>query len=391
MAVNVSHPLEPDDRLRRALEQVRRTCRNCATCVSHCPFLKRYGTPAAIAQAVDEGGFAAEDAFACNLCQLCSASCRHQVAPHELLLELRRACVRAGRGDFPEHREVITFEKQNVSRRVTWYGLPFGSTRVFFPGCTLAGSRPQLVRKVFELLQKVFPDLGVVLDCCGKPSHDLGRDQVFRTLFGDLRSWLGDAGVDEVITACPGCQQIFGNYGGGLKVRSLYEVLGERPDGVPRVVTGTRVSLHDPCTARFATHTQAAVRRFAAELGLEVTELPHHGPATLCCGKGGSAHRFAPSLADAWTEVLATEAGSETVVTWCGSCQSRLHTHLPTCHLLDFLVHPEQAARGDISPPSPTLFQINRLRLKHSFRRQLETVRRRERSIPYPALDTSDR
>jgi len=391
MATNASPPIASDERLRRILELIRRSCRGCGDCVSRCIFLQRYGTPAAIVRDVEEGSFAAENAFACNLCQLCAAGCRDRAAPHELFLELRRACVRGGRGEYPEHREVIAFEKQNVSRRATWYGVPFGGTRVFFPGCSLSGTRPMAVRKAFELLRQVLPGIGIVLDCCGKPSHDLGRDATFRTLFGDMRRWLNDAGVDEVVTGCPGCQQVFDTYGGGLKVRSLYEVLDEHPEPLPQVAPGTRITLHDPCTARHAGTARSAVRRFAARLGLSTEELPHHGAATLCCGKGGSAHRYAPSLAETWTHQLATEAGPRTVVTWCGSCQARFQGRFRASHLLDFLTHPDQAARGEFSSPIPTLFQLNRLRLKHYLRRHLDAARERERTIPYPAPGESPR
>lgn len=373
-----------DDRLDRTLSHIERECRNCSTCVRQCNFLQNDGTPASITAKVRSGDLTLEKAFACNLCQLCSAVCRHQVAPHELFLEMRRAYVRQGHDPFPEHRSLIDFEKNSTSKRMSWAGLPLGGRKVFFPGCNLSGTRPMAVRKVFEFLQQAYPGIGVVLDCCSKPSHDLGRDAAFRTMFGDLRNWLNASGVEEVLTGCPGCQQMFDHYGAGIRSRSIYEALADHPDLLPNFSEHADVKLHDPCAARFSAGTHEAVRKIATTLGLNVVDMAHHGAATLCCGKGGAAHRYAPSMANHWLEKLHGDAGLNTVVTYCSSCQTRLRSAFKTSHLLDFLTAPEQAARGEIKPPPQTLFTLNRMRLKHFFRRHLDAARQRERTIDYP-------
>lgn len=373
-----------DDRLDRILRHTERACHNCSDCVRQCKFLQTYGTPAKIAAATRSGEQPLENAFSCNLCQLCSAICRQQVTPHELFLEMRRASVRSGAGIFPEHRDLTEFEKNSTSKRLTWAGLPLGCHTVFFPGCTLSGSRPAAVRKVFELLQQACPGIGIVLDCCSKPSHDLGRDRTFRTLFGELRSWLSEAGVDQILTGCSGCQQVFEQYGAGIKARSIYEVLAEHPELFPEPAVQTEAKIHDPCATRFSAGTHQAARQVAHFLGINTVDMTHHEASTLCCGKGGGAHRYAPSMAGHWLEILHSEAGLNTTVTYCASCQSRLRDAFKTSHLLDFLVAPEQATKGEFKPPPPPLFTLNRMRLKHFFRRHLDAHRQRERSIEYP-------
>jgi hypothetical protein len=47
-----------------------------------------------------------------------------------------------------------------------------------------------------------------MLDCCSKPSHDLGRQHHFETLFGKMRDRLVAAGVQRVILACPSCYAV---------------------------------------------------------------------------------------------------------------------------------------------------------------------------------------
>ena len=62
-------------------------------------------------------------------------------------------------------------------------------------------------------LKEQIPHLGVVLDCCHKPSHDLGRQQSFLTWFEDMRDWLIRHGVRHIIVACPNCYKVFHGYG----------------------------------------------------------------------------------------------------------------------------------------------------------------------------------
>ena len=88
--------------------------------------------------------------------------------------------VRLSRSRLPEHAGMLAFERRGTSKRYTYYAIPAGCDTVFFPGCNLPGSRPDKTFKLYEHLKKSIPTLGIVLDCCMKISHDLGRTGPFR-------------------------------------------------------------------------------------------------------------------------------------------------------------------------------------------------------------------
>jgi heterodisulfide reductase subunit B len=70
-------------------------------------------------------------------------------------------------------------------------------------------------------LKETIPGLGIVLDCCSKPSHDLGREKVFQLMFGELKDYLFENGARNVLVACPNCHKVFKDYGDGLTVKTV--------------------------------------------------------------------------------------------------------------------------------------------------------------------------
>jgi hypothetical protein len=71
-------------------------------------------------------------------------------------------------------------------------------------------------------LQKTVPAVGIVLDCCTKPSHDLGRQAHFDSVFGEMIGYLSRQGVKQVLVACPNCFKIFQHHGNGITVQTVY-------------------------------------------------------------------------------------------------------------------------------------------------------------------------
>ena len=50
---------------------------------------------------------------------------------------------------------------------------------------------------------KNITDIGIVLDCCTKPSHDLGDEEHFNAMFGEMKDYLLSQGIKTVLLACP--------------------------------------------------------------------------------------------------------------------------------------------------------------------------------------------
>lgn len=349
-------------------------CTDCGVCVRECGFLQLHGSPRAICRTYEpEDPKKNAVCFECSLCGLCNAVCPEKLEPQGLFLEMRREAVERGHGDFPEHKGLIGYEKTGTSPRFSWYGLPAGCTTVFFPGCALPGTRPAATMAVYNKIQETIPALGLVMDCCTKPSHDLGRQEYFLKMFGEMVSWLEAHGVERILVACPNCYKVFSEYAGQFQIETVYETLAAI---LPQVSVGNSlppVTIHDPCVVRANASPQAAARLLLVGSGQLVEEMPHTGQTALCCGEGGTVGALAPELADAWGERRVAEAAGRRVITYCAGCANHLGKRLQVSHLLDIIFNTPKPSSGPIT-------YLNRLRLKSRFKKIVPAATTRERN-----------
>ncbi|MDT8419807.1 MAG: VTT domain-containing protein [Desulfuromonadales bacterium] len=367
--------------LQEQLQQVNRQCTQCQRCVAECQFLKNYGDPKQIADAYDpDDNYHLGLPFECSLCGLCTAVCPDDVDPVAMFLEMRRETFERGAGDYPEHKGLQGYEKKGTSQRFSWYALPEGCDTIFFPGCGLTGTRPEQTLKTFEVLQRSVPNAGIVLDCCTKPSHDLGKEDYFLAMFGEMKQFLVEHGIKKILVACPNCDKVFSEYGPEFETRTIYEVLdaGELPDSGQ--VSGT-VNVHDPCVSRFSGPVHDAVRSLAEKKGLSVIETRHSRETTLCCGEGGAVGCLSPELAQGWTKKRAGEADGSRTVTYCTGCAHFLGAHGPTNHILDLVFAPEDAMADKAKVSRAPFTYLNRLKVKKELRSSVAAVVTRERTF----------
>jgi Fe-S oxidoreductase len=365
--------------LRKQLQTISNQCINCKLCQKECAFLRAHGKPKHIADSYDPTNeMFRRMAFECSLCQLCGAVCPVNINPDELFLEMRREAVRTGKGDYGQHAGILGYEKRGTSKRYSFYAVPQECDTVFFPGCTLPGTRPYGTWALFEYLRKHIPTLGVVLDCCTKPSHDLGRDDYFRAMFGEMKDYLVEKGVRNVLVACPNCYKIFSKYGDPLSVQTVYEFLSR--DGLPtdKQLRET-VTVHDPCGVRYDNGIHSAVRRLCKRQGLSVQEMKHHKKTTLCCGEGGSVGHLTPDYAKNWGSLRKGETNGNRIITYCAGCAHFLGGITPTSHIVDLLFQPEAAMAGKTKVSRPPFTYLNRLKLKKRFRDNINAAVTRER------------
>ena len=281
---------------------------------------------------------------------------------------MRCLLVADGKGPLRQHRRILAYEKWGLSRWFRLEVLPEDADKVFFPGCALAGTRPHQVEWLYGLLQETDENIGIVLNCCAKPSHDLGRTAFFDEAFGSMSGRFKERGIRTIITACPSCHQIFSRYGADFEVTSIYEMLASSPV-IAALGSGAMVTVHDPCATRLDESVQRSVRQVWANMGGTITEMRHHQKRTFCCGEGGSACFVEPDLTGQWAERRAREAGIKKVLTYCAGCVQFLSSRMTTVHLLDLLYDAESALAGQLTPARTPLTYINRLRLKYRLRR----------------------
>ena len=352
-----------------ALERVAEQCIECGACLRACGFLRNYGMPGDIAKRILAGDEGFERiAFSCSLCGMCTAVCPAQLCMAEMFLELRRRVVRRREGRFAGHRPLRIYEWIGSSGLMTQYLLPSGCHQVFFPGCTLPGLRPESVLKIVEHLRGKDPSMGVVLQCCNKPSHDLGAQMHFLIEFGRKVDQLLKMGVKHVITACPSCYQVFREYGGGLTTSMIFSHIKDvESDSGPEVEEGCECTVHDACTLRFFPEIQQEVRSIITRSGRRVVEMEHAGATTYCCGEGGAAMMYDPEKTSGWRKLRQAEMKNTETITYCAGCTASLNS-ANVRHLVDLVFpDPQNMPCQELCRPPKTYF--NRLRLKFRLRR----------------------
>lgn len=373
------HLIRPS--LQTELKNISEKCVNCELCQKECEFLRKYGKPKEIADfynPLDKTYQAIP--FECSLCQLCAAVCPVDINPADMFLEMRREAVNQGNGDYPEHSVILGYERRGTSQRYTYYALPEGCDTIFFPGCTLPGTRPDKTLKLYKHMKKEIPTLGIVLDCCTNPSHDLGREEYFNAMFQEMRDFLVINGVRRVLVACPNCHKVFSKYGGELSVKTVYEYMAI--NGLPNTeqVNGT-VTIHDPCVVRCEEAIHSAVRDLCTKKGLTIEEMPHHGKKTICCGEGGAVGCVSADVAKKWGALRKAETNGRKIVTYCAGCANFLGAITPTSHILDFLFEPQATVSGKAKVSKSPATHLNRLRLKKRLKNTVNASVTRERTF----------
>ncbi|TKB25262.1 (Fe-S)-binding protein [Desulfopila sp. IMCC35006] len=329
--------------------------------------MTQYGTPRTISTLFD---FNAQQqrqvAYHCSLCGLCTAVCPEKVDPCAMFLAIRRYHVESGSFDARPYRSLFWYERLGGSRLFSWYGLPDACDTIFFPGCSLSGTRPEVTWQLYQLLRRFIPSLGIILACCAKPSHDFGCMEHFQSVFGGLSHRLSARGVKTVLTACPSCTKIFRDYGKGLSVMTVYEIL-QRQGGAKNIGTSGcsgEISVHDPCQLRDYPEVQSAIRSLLVDLGYTVVEMRHRGKTTLCCGEGGAVGCMEPRLSRGWMEKRRQESENRRLVSYCAGCTGSLGRVTPTFHVLDLLFLRYGASERKISVSRGLMTYLNRLLLK---------------------------
>lgn len=336
-------------------------CTSCGECVRPCAFLQQQGTPATIAKRGDTPDNLCS-VFGCSLCGLCDGLCPEVLSPSRLFLGMRQEAVARGLVDLKVYSPWLSYERLGGTPLFRRDYIPEECSTVFFPGCSLAGTRPRTVHGLFERLHQIEPSIGLVLDCCGKISHDLGLEQRFSKLLDRLTRRLRANGISRILTACPGCSKILKDYSGHeFEVVSVYEALAANQQHNLVQPAFPVVTLHDPCPARFDAAQQQSVRKLIESQGYILEELAEHGHTTRCCGQGGMVEGCLPGTVKHESRLIATEAAGRPVISYCASCSETLAAITPTIHVAELLLGNSTFAN---KPVTSARRWLNRLKLR---------------------------
>ena len=346
------------------INQIENPCDSCNLCKKECAFLTNYGNPGTIAKAYkSESDKILTASFECSLCGLCTSICPKNLDPTAMFLEFRKQSVQKRQKTFSEYEKLLNFEAKGISKQYTLYRLPENCDTIFFPGCSLAGTRPDNTLKAYQYLKTHIGTIGIVLDCCTKPSHDLGRQDYFNKKFFKLKTSLWENGIRTIIVACPSCHQIFNTYGREFNLKTVYDIMSSKGFEDEHMVSGD-VTIHDPCPIRFESSIQDSVRWIIKARGLNIIDTHHKKEKTLCCGEGGAVGYLSPELAQEWTTKITNEAHLHKIVSYCCGCVNLLSRKSESFHILDLVFDPKKAMAGKAKVSNAPMTFLNRLRLK---------------------------
>ncbi len=299
-------------------------CKSCKKCNKICPFLDAYGEPYKI---ISESP---QDVFLCTNCGACSNVCPQKLSPSDALFETK--CNLIKEGIIPEKvsnslNSAKSFAKRGHGFLFSYYS---SSDTVFWPGCGLTGTNPEIVKKTVQLLSShLNKKIGLVLDCCFDPVYQIGDVETLKKAIADINEKLKNNKVGHVITGCLNCTKILSKYLPHIKVEHFLDVLPKNEN-----LQMTNIYLHHPCPSfRLEGLRNKAKDSISTDgTGIKQSTIPS------CCGFGGSLASTSAELSDRFTERILKESGDAEILTYCMGCKSRfLSKGKKASHILEFI------------------------------------------------------
>ncbi len=314
----------------------------CLECVNHCVYLQQFGGyPKTYARQIYNNSAIVKGLHkanllinSCALCGQCEEVCPNDFSMADLCLEARQHMVNEQRMP-PSAQWFALEEMRSVRASSFFFQQDKAITHLFFPGCQLAGIRPTQTVRLFDHLLTIYPAMGILMDCCSAPANWAGRQAEAETIRNNLKQQWTEAGCPRLLTGCSSCLEMFRRHLPDIPTESVWSVLEAHPPA--QNIAARRVAIADPCTSRHDRHTQGAIRKIIANLGLTEAPLAMSGTLTECCGFGGLMENANPELAARVTAARVKQTDAE-ILTYCAMCRDQLAKNgTPVVHLLDLL------------------------------------------------------
>lgn len=367
-------PSDPQGYSRTEAVTEARRCLNCQCleCVKNCVYLAEYGAyPKVYARRVYNNSAIVKGCHqtnrfinACSLCGQCQTLCPNDFSMAELCLDARRLMVRENRMPASAHWFALTEMRAAASETSLVRHAPgrTASQAIFFPGCQLAGIRPDQTLALYNRLLGRNAETGIWLDCCAAPAHWAGREEEFKAMLARLEGTWKDMGRPQVLASCSTCLQIFREHLPEIEIVSVWTLLAETAPGLVSPHPAA-LALTDPCTSRHDQLTRQAVRSLLSAIGQELAPLAMSGELTECCGFGGLMDGADPGLARKVARARVAQSDAP-FLTYCAMCRDQLaKAGKEVLHLLDLLL-PDCAHAADEPPASISARRAGRRKLK---------------------------
>jgi hypothetical protein len=139
-----------------------------------------------------------------------------------------------------------------------------GENLFFAPGCALVLYKPELVDKIYQLLNKNFGKVDLLMTCC---QHNPNLPE-----------------NSKVINVCPGCDKRYGKDYEGVSTVSLWEIINENSFFEYPDYKGISMSIIDACHTRDEDRVQDAIRDLVSKMNISLVEPKNTRRESTCCG-----------------------------------------------------------------------------------------------------------
>jgi heterodisulfide reductase subunit D len=186
--------------------------------------------------------------------------------------------------------------------------------------------------------------------CCGHDALWTGDVETFKRLAEYNAAQIKEAGVKKIVFSCPEGYRTFKldypNFVNlGCDVQHISEFVAEKigENGVKFKEIKKKVTYQDPCRLGRHMGVYDAPRKVLGSIpGIELVEMKHSGPESICCGTSAFTN------CDSYSNMLrverlseAVETGAELLITTCPKCQTHFR-----CAMLD---------KGEEHRPTPKI------------------------------------
>ena len=283
----------------------------------------------------------ARDFFKCSICGLCEIFCPMNLKLTDFWERKREELFKKNLAPLPMHRKLreITFRNFNPyggepEKRAEWLEFRVDKSRtLYFAGCTASYKLQNIAKASSRALKELgidFTVLGSFEFCCGSPFLRVGQKDLGKFLFEkNILAW-ERAGIEEIITSCPGCYKTISQdypkfakelgYSFDFEVKHISVIFSELASGD----LGFSATYHDPCHLGRHMGIYDEPRNAIKKSGIKLIEMERSRELSLCCGAGGGLRSQFREISMAICEERINEilsTGTNVVITSCPFCE----------------------------------------------------------------------
>ena len=310
----------------------------------------------------------------CNQCGVCKEVCPEDIDIGGLILEGRKSMHRQDKAPWVFHDFWIRdMNHANGPDSLVCISPPNKDhcQLLFFPGCQMGASRPDLVQMTYDYLLSKEPSTGLLLQCCGVPVEWAGMEEEHQEELTAIRTRWENMGKPRMVIACPTCGKKFQQHLPEIPFQFLYEWITDEEQSHALISSHKELpswayhsyGIFDACPARNFPSLSQSVRTLVERTIVPWEELPIHSKDARCCSFGGQ-----PAIANpGYKDFVANRRISLSelpYITYCINCRDVfLEYGKNAVHILDLFFSTEDSEKVYYQP-TVTERRQNREQLK---------------------------